>query len=142
MTARSPSRNGRAMRRGPGSTPPRSIDADGEPSASAMRRAVWARPSSSASSSSSTRAISAARSASRRRAWASAARLRATSEIALVTIATTRKVLSATQFSLCAIVKRPVGGMWNQLKAAALSRAAPMPSPIPQVVAATSTTRR
>jgi hypothetical protein len=41
------------------------------------------------------------------------ARARATCATELPITATIRKTTSATQFSLSAIVKRPVGGMWK-----------------------------
>ena len=80
-------------------------------------------------------------SASRRRRSASSARAvgRAPASALVTTATSTRKAPSATQFSSLAIVKRPVGGMWNQLNAAALAIAVPTPSHRPQPVEASST---
>ena len=60
-------------------------------------------------------------SASRRRTSASSARDRARPASELAIAAATKKTTSASQFSPSAIVSRPVGGMWNQLKQSAES---------------------
>ena len=88
------------------------------------------------------RASSAARSASRPRSAASRARSRAPSASAAATTATMRKTASATQFSASATVKRPVGAMWNQLKAAALASEVPMPSHAPHTIETSKTGTR
>ena len=56
--------------------------------------------------------------------------------------ATIRNTTSATQFSLSAIVKRPVGGRWKKLKASADPTAVATPSHAPQTVEITSTATR
>ena len=53
-----------------------------------------------------------------------------------------RKTTSATQFSPSRMLKRPVGGMWNQLKAAALTSAVTIPSRQPQTDDTSSTATR
>ena len=58
-----------------------------------------------------------------------------------MTTATTRKAPSATQFCSSAIVNLPVGGMWNQLNAAALATAVAIPSHIPQREASSTGSR-
>jgi hypothetical protein len=129
----------------------------GSAAASCSPTRSWAAPSPSASAScrdatgmascrlvppSSTRAISAARSASSWRRRASSARARASSATVEATTATARKMPSTTQFSGLETVKRPVGGMWNQLNAAALVSDVARPSHSPQYVEASSTTSR
>ena len=88
------------------------------------------------------RARSAERSASRRRCSASLARERASSATALATTAATRKIASATQFWPSAIVKRPVGGRWKKLNAAALAMLVADPSRSPHTVETSSTASR
>ena len=125
---RLPSRRGKAIRLVPASTLDGSMAADGTSRVWARRRATSDSDGPRAPPWSSSRAISAARSASRRRSSASAARARASSEIELARIAAMRKTTSATQFSESAIVNRPVGGMWKKLKASALATAVATPS--------------
>ncbi len=88
---------------------------------------------------SSSRAISAARSASRRRSSASAARARARSATELASSATARNTPSATQFWPIATVNRPVGGMWKKLNASALTIDVIAPRTLPHAVETTST---
>jgi len=126
------SRSASAWRRSSASAWPRTIDADGSSRPSDTRLAVAASASFVPDPARSSRANAAARSASLRRLSASCARLRAMSAIVLTTIATIMNAASATQLRLSAIVKRPVGGMWKKLKAAALSREVAMPRASPQ----------
>ena len=75
------------------------------------------------------------RSASRARAWTlSASRL--------ATTAATRKTPSATQFPSLATVKRPVGGRWKKLNAAALATAVATPNHIPHRIESSRTASR
>jgi hypothetical protein len=91
---------------------------------------------------SSSRAISAARSASRRRASASRARIRVTSATELARAATTRNATSATQLLESLIVNCPTGGRWKKLSAPALITAVATPSHAPHVIDTTSTAGR
>ncbi len=50
----------------------------------------------------------------------------------LITSETIMNAASATQFRLSEIVKRPVGGRWKKLNAAALSSEVARPSASPQ----------
>jgi hypothetical protein len=109
------------------------LDAGGAiASASSRLRPVASRASFVAVPASSSRASRAARSASARRRSASIARPRATSDIVLKMAATTVKAASATQLRLSAVVKRPTGGMWKKLKAAALANEVARPRVSPQ----------
>ena len=131
--------SGSARRRSSESAQASSIPTEARPKADATR---WPALRSDASSSvppSSRRAISAVRSASWRRVSASSARARAAPASPLITIAATKKTASATQFSPSAIVKRPVGGMWKKLKAAALRTAVSNPAHRPQKLDTNST---
>ena len=88
-----------------------------------------AAPRRGSSPRSSSRAISAARSASRRR-WSASrgACARALGERRWRPARRRGRRASATQFSLSAIVKRPVGGMWKKLNASALAERRGTPS--------------
>ena len=108
----------------------------------AIRSAATGSAASRSGPPSSVRASSAIRSASRRRASASWARLRASSASVLAIAAVTRKAASATQFRESAIVKRPTGGMWKKLNARALSSAVSSPSRRPQKIETTITASR
>ena len=91
---------------------------------------------------SSTRAISAVRSASRRRRSASSVRERAVPARVEVTAETARKTARATQFCSSASVKLPVGGRWKKLKARALTIDVAAPSTKPPELDAISTGSR
>ena len=123
---------GRARRRWSLSAHPSSIATEGRSNVLAMRWLAERSESSTLDPLRSTRASSADRSASLRRRSASSARLRAAPARLLVTVAATRKVTSATQFSPSAIVNRPVGGMWKKLKASALTTEVASPIHRPQ----------
>ncbi len=86
-----------------------------------MSRDASGSASASVASPSRTRAVAAARSASRRRCSASAACPRARSPRPDAMTAATRKTPRPTQSVDSAIAKRPVGGMWKKLNAAALA---------------------
>ena len=88
------------------------------------------------------RAISAARSASRRRSSVSRARARVTSATELASPAATRNAISATQLLELRIVNWPTGGRWKKLNAAALHTAVAKPSHAPQMIDTTSTASR
>ena len=110
------------MRSSP-STASISIAAELSSSVCARRAAAVGSASARLSPRSSSRAISAARSASRRRSSASRVRARVISATELASTATTRNATSATQLLEFWSVKRPTGGRWKKLNAAALSSA-------------------
>ena len=95
-------------------------------------RAAERSDSSRSAPPSRSRAISAVRSASRRRVSASSARARAESANALIATAAMKNTASANQCSPSRMVKPPVGGMWKKFQAAALISAVSRPSQSPQ----------
>ncbi len=101
--------------------------------ASIASASIRSRSAESSRSSASTASVS-----SRRRS-ASAVRARAISPSELLTTATITKTTRATASRSAETSKRPVGGMWNQLKASALATAARTPSRQPQTVEIRST---
>ncbi len=108
--------------------------AEGSSRAVQIRSAATGSAASRLGPPSSVRASSAIRSASRRRASASCARLRASSASVLAIAAVTKNAASATQLRESAMVNRPVGGMWKKLKAAALTSAVNSPQRRPQKI--------
>ena len=112
-----PSRSGNAIRRSSPSTASISIAAELSSRACASRAAAVGRASLRLFPRSSSRAISAARSASRLRASASRVRARVTSATELASTATTRNAISATQLLESLIVNCPTGGRWKKLNA-------------------------
>ena len=127
-----PTISGSARRRSSLSAQLSSIDTEGRSKARAIRWLAARSESSTLCPPSSSRASSADRSASWLRRSASSARARAAPASVLVTTAATRNTTSPSQFSLSAIVKRPVGGMWKKLNASALSTAVASPIQRPQ----------
>ena len=133
---------GTARRRESLSTQLSSMATEGSSRACAMRWPAALSEPSTLSPPSRRRAISADRSASRRRRSASSARERASPARVLTTPAATRNTTSATQFSPSAIESLPVGGMWKKFQASAPATAVGSPSQSPQLLATSRTARR